>query len=81
MTDLKSYSTIVELPNKKRLEVEYYYPGDSSSAKGKEKLARLFIQLDDCICCVQIKKSILNKTDELERIVHNKVINERGHLL
>jgi hypothetical protein len=78
--ETKSYSTIVEMPDKKLLDVEYYCASNSGEKKGKETFTQLFIQLDDCICAMKIEKSIMNKRAELERIVHNKVIHERGHL-
>lgn len=78
--ETKSYSTIVEMPDKKLLDVEYYCISDSTAKKEKEPFTQLFIQLDDCICTMKIEKSIINKRGELERIVHNKVIHERGHL-
>ena len=68
------------MPNRQLLHVEYYCE-DYSLAKGeKDRLTKLFIQLDDCICIMKIAKSLTNKRHELERIVQNKVINERGHL-
>ena len=76
----KSYTTVVEMPDKKLLHVEYYFIDDAEAKKEKNSFAQLFIQLDDCICRMKIEKSILNKTEVLERMVHNKVINERGHL-
>jgi hypothetical protein len=78
--ETKSFSTTVEMPNKNLLHVEYYCIDDSLEEKEKENHTKLFIQLNDCISVMKIKKSILTKSDELERIVQNKVINERGHL-
>ena len=78
--ETKSISTIVEMPDSKLLHVEYYCE-DASVAKGeKDQLTKLFIQLDDCICIMKIEKSVINNRGELEKIVQNKVINERGHL-
>jgi len=74
------YSTVVLLPDENRLEVVYYYLDDKPEENQNEKLTRLFIQMHDCICIMQIEKSIIRKENELERIVQNKVINERGHL-
>lgn len=73
-----TFLTVVEMPNASRLEVVYYCEDDRLN--GKEKLTQLFIQLHDCICVMKIEKSLLKQTHVLERIVHNKVINERGHL-
>ncbi len=78
--ETKTFSTIVEMPDKNLLHVEYYCIDDSLSAKEKEKNTKLFIQLDDCISIMKIEKSIINTPDVIERIVQNKVIHERGHL-
>jgi hypothetical protein len=78
--ETKAYSTVVEMPNKKLLDVEYYCINEATTKQEKDSFTQLFIQLDDCICTMKIEKSIINKKGELERIVHNKVINERGHL-
>ncbi len=78
--ETKPYSTIVEMPDKKLLEVEYYCISEATTKQEKETFTQLFIQLHDCICTMKIEKSIINKKGELERIVQNKVINERGHL-
>lgn len=75
-----NYMTLVEMPNQKRLEVTYYCKDDKLKGEEKQKLTQLFIQLHDCICVMKIEKSIMKNENELERIVHNKVINERGHL-
>lgn len=78
--ETKTFSTIVEMPDKKLLQVEYYCKDDTRIKKEKEQLTQLFIQLDDCICTMKIEKSVMTKSKELERIVQNKVINARGHL-
>ncbi len=75
-----TYMTLVEMPNQSRLEVTYYCKDDKIKESEKEKLTQLFIQMDDCICIMKIEKSIIGNGSELERIVHNKVINEKGHL-
>jgi hypothetical protein len=75
-----TFSTVVEMPNALRLEVAYYCADDRLKEKEKEKLTQLFIQLHDCICMMKIEKSLVDEDHVLERIVHNKVINERGHL-
>ena len=74
------YTTVVEMPNKKKLDVEYYFLEEKSNSKNKNPYLQLLIQLDDCICQMKIDKSVSDNIDELETIVHNKVINERGHL-
>ncbi len=73
-------TTIVEKPNDSILEVTYYCADTRLNNREKEKLTRLFIQLHDCICSMKIEKSIISKSSEMERLVHNKVINERGYL-
>lgn len=78
--ETKSFSTIVELPDKNVVDVVYYCKDDLLAASEKQKLTQLFIQLHDCVSIIKIEKSLSRKTGELERIVHNKVINERGHL-
>jgi len=78
--ETKPERIVVEMPDKKLLNVEYYCIDDSFTTKEREAFTQLFIQLDDCICKMKIEKSILNKDHEIERIVHNKVISERGHL-
>lgn len=74
------YTTVVEMPNKTMLEVEYYFLEEKGNSENKDSYLKLLIQLDDCICQMKIEKSVSNNKDELERIVHNKVIYERGHL-
>lgn len=76
----ETFWTVVEMPNASRLEVIYYCDDNRLSGEEKEKLTQLFIQLHDCICTMKIEKTMAKKTEMLERIVHNKVINERGHL-
>lgn len=75
-----TFLTVVEMPNASRLEVVYYCADNRLKGEEKEKLTQLFIQLHDCICIMKIEKTLINQTHVLERIVHNKVINERGHL-
>ena len=75
-----NYTTLVEMPNHSRLEVTYYCKDDKLKEEEKLKSTQLFIQLHDCISIMKIEKSIIKDRSKLERIVHNKVINERGHL-
>lgn len=77
---VKHYTTVVLMPDNSNLEVTYYCMNKSLSAKEKELQTQLFIQLHDCICTIKIEKSICNEPDALERIVHNKVVNTKGHL-
>lgn len=76
----KSNKVIVLMPDDSHLEVTYYCTDARLKESEKEKLTQLFIQLHDCLCTMKIEKSICKKKNELEKIVHNKVINERGHL-
>lgn len=76
----KSNTTHVVMPNDNRLEVAYYCTDSKLKENEKEKLTQLLIQLHDCICTMKIEKSISKKRSELERLVQNKVIHERGHL-
>lgn len=66
------------MPDDGHLEVTYYCTDGKLKESEKEKLTQLFIQLHDCICTMKIEKSVCTKRNELEKIVHNKVINERG---
>lgn len=74
------FMTFVEMPDNSRLEVTYYCKDDKLKDAEKAKFTQLYIQLHDCICTMKIEKSAITNIGEIERIVHNKVINERGHL-
>ncbi len=76
----KSYTTHVVLPDNSNLEVTYYCMDTKLDGTEKEKLTQLFIQLHDCICTLKIEKSVCKNQNELERLVHNKVIHTKGHL-
>lgn len=76
----QSYSTIVIMPDNSHLEVDYYCMDSKLSEKERKNKTELFIQLHDCICTLQIEKSICKDSSRLEKIVHNKVINTKGHL-
>jgi hypothetical protein len=76
----KSYSTVVVLPDNSNLEVIYYCMDTKLNETEKKNLTQLFIQLHDCICTLQIEKSICKNLSALENLVHNKVINTKGHL-
>ncbi len=78
--ETKSNTMHVVMPDNSKLEVTYYCKDAKLKEREKEKLTQLFIQLHDCICTIKIEKSICTKSAELERIIHNKVIQERGHL-
>ncbi len=68
------------MPDNSQLEVNYYCKNSKLNAKEKEKLTELFIQLHDCICTLKIEKTICDEPEQLEKIVHNKVVNTKGHL-
>ncbi|MGN6267596.1 MAG: hypothetical protein ACTHM5_18095 [Ginsengibacter sp.] len=74
------FMTLVEMPDNTRLEVTYYCKDNNLKGDEKKKFTQLYIQLHDCICFMKIAKSVVNNAEEMERIVHNKVISERGHL-
>lgn len=76
----KPRNIIVLMHNNSLLEVTYYCTDTKLNAKEKEKFTQLFIQLYDCVCSMKIDKTICPRKDELERIVHNKVMNAKGHL-
>lgn len=77
---VKSYTTVVTMPDNSSLEVTYYCMNNKLSAPEKENHTQLFIQLHNCICTIKIEKNICSNPAHLEKIVHNKVINTRGHL-
>lgn len=77
---LKSYSTIVIMPDNSRLEVDYYCMDKKLSEEEKQSTTELFIQLHDCICTMKVEKTVCKDEQVLERIVHNKVLNTKGHL-
>ena len=76
----KPRNSIILMPDDSLLEVTYYCTDIKLTETEKGKLAELVIQLHDCICSVKIAKAISQKQNELETIVHNKVINVKGHL-
>ncbi len=76
----KPRNTIVLMPNNSLLEVTYYCTDTKLKENVKLKLTRLIIQLHDCTCAIKIDKTIVAKKNELEAMVHNKVINAKGHL-
>ncbi len=76
----KSDNTVVFLPDNSKFEVTYYCSDKNLSINEKENSTQLFIQLHDCICILKIDKTICNNKHKLETLVHNKVINTKGHL-
>jgi hypothetical protein len=71
---------IVELPNNNYFDVTYYCSDKKLSRKEKINAMQLYIQLDDCVCIMKVDKSICERKHILESVVHNKVINTKGHL-
>lgn len=78
--ETQSSKVIILMPNDSHLEVTYYCTDARLKESEKEKLTQLFIQLHDCICTMKIDRSICRKRSELEHLVYNKVISEKGHL-
>lgn len=76
----KPYTTIVVMPDNSNIEVTYYCNDNKLNKTEKAKLTQLHIQLHDCLCTLKIEKSICKNPDQLEMIVHNKVIHTKGHL-
>lgn len=76
----KPRNMLVLMPNDSLLEVTYYCNDSKLKEKEKEIMTQLIIQLDDCICTMKIEKSRCKEKNELEKVVHKKVINTRGHL-
>ncbi|MEO6948167.1 MAG: hypothetical protein ABI123_00950 [Ginsengibacter sp.] len=73
------YTTVL-MPDDKILEVTYYCNDKNLEKDQKEFFTSLIIQLDDCICNMKIEKHLCKNPGALEKIIHNKVINTKGHL-
>jgi len=73
-------NTIVFMPNDSLMEVTYYCSDARLKEDEKVILTQLIIQFDDCVCSMKIDRSFSSNKNTLERIVHNKVINAKGHL-
>jgi len=65
----------VLMPDDSLLDVTFYCVEPKHSKK-----TRLIIQLDDCVCSLDIEASLCKNVSSLETLVHNKVINSKGHL-
>ena len=76
----KLQEIIILMPDDSHIEVSYYCNDKKITDEDKDKFTNLYIQLHDCICTIKIEKSLSNKWNELETLVHNKVINTKGHL-
>jgi hypothetical protein len=78
--ETKTETTIVFMPDDSLMEVSYYCSDSLLNEQEKAVVTQLIIQLDDCICSVKIDRLFSVNKNTLERIVHNKVINAKGHL-
>lgn len=78
--ETRTRNTIVFMPDDSLKEVTYYCSDARLSEDEKVVVTQLIIQLDDCICSMKIDRSFSSNKITLERIVHNKVINAKGHL-
>ncbi|HEU5365736.1 MAG TPA: hypothetical protein VFU62_09395 [Hanamia sp.] len=78
--ETRTRNMIVFMPNDSLLEVSYYCSDKMLNEEEKKLVTQLVIQLADCICSLKIDRSFSANKNALERIVHNKVINTKGHL-
>ncbi|MEO6818598.1 MAG: hypothetical protein ABI204_02635 [Ginsengibacter sp.] len=78
--ETKPRNLTVLMPDDQLLEVTYYCNDKNLEEDQKEFFTSLLIQLDDCICNMKIEKHLCKNQGALERIIHNKVINTKGHL-
>ncbi len=76
----KPMFTVVVIPNEDKLEVSYFCSDNRLQEKDKKDYTNLIIQLHDCHCTYRISKKACTDKKELEHIVHNTVINAKGHL-
>ncbi len=70
----------VPMPDHSFFDVTFYCDDTKLSAKDKQSSTQLFIQHHDCLCVIQIKKSLSRNMLALENVVHNRVLNTKGHL-
>lgn len=75
-----TYKTIIEMPDSSTIHATYYCDDFILNGKSQPKLADLIIQLDDCICTVKVDRSVCQNSEDLDTLVHYKVINTKGHL-
>ncbi len=78
--ETRTRNTIVFMPNDSVMEVSYYCSDKMLNEDEKMAVIQLFIQFDDCICSLKIDRSFTANKNTLERIIHNKVMNAKGHL-
>lgn len=76
----KPRHTVVIIPNDKKLEVSYYTSDLKLKEEEKKEYTTLVIQLHDCHSSIKIPKAKVKRADDMEAIVHRRVINARGHL-
>jgi hypothetical protein len=72
--------SVIAMPNNDMLDVFYYCTDKKLEAEEKKNYTELIIQLHDCICKMKIQKALAKDADALEKMVHNKVINTKGHI-
>jgi hypothetical protein len=68
------------MPDESLMEVSYYCTDSMLNEHEKAAVTQLVIQFDDCVCSLKIDRSFSANKNTLERMVHNKVINAKGHL-
>lgn len=78
--ETRTRNTIVFMPDDSLMEVSYYCSDAMLKDDEKMVVTQLIIQLDDCLCSLKIDRAFSTNKNTLERIVHNKVINTKGHL-
>jgi hypothetical protein len=78
--ETRTRNTIVLMPDDSLLEVSYYCSDARLNEKERAEITQLMIQLDDCLCAINIDRTFTTNKNTLERIVHNRVINAKGHL-
>jgi hypothetical protein len=78
--ETRTRNTIVLMPDDSLLEVSYYCSDARLNQKERSEITQLMIQLDDCLCAINIDRTFTTNKNTLERIVHNRVINAKGHL-
>jgi hypothetical protein len=77
---MKQTHSVIIMPNDEKLDVFYYCTDNKLKDSEKKNLTELIIQLHDCSCRMRIHKALAKDADALETMVHNKVINTKGHI-
>jgi len=78
--ETRTKHTTVLMPDESLLEVSYYCTAKKMDENEKNNFTNLVIQLYDCTCRIKIDQAIAKDKNRLEKMVHNKVINAKGHL-